>query len=156
MKLSKDDMIDAMGFLNFLIERNLISPEEMPQTDEQLKIWFKHVRHNIDRTEAWAVYHKDMGATKYMLLNTTAIPGTNTYFHDTTPTSTLFYVGNAWQVNKSGDTYMAYCFTSIKGYSKIGSYFGNGAADGAFVHTGFRPAYVMINFRVPAKALSLV
>ena len=38
MKLSKDDMIDAMGFLNFLIERNLISPEEMPQTDEQLKM----------------------------------------------------------------------------------------------------------------------
>jgi|TARA_B100001079_G_scaffold127206_1_gene109052 hypothetical protein len=52
MKLSKDDMIDAMGFLNFLIERNLISPEEVPQSDEQLKIWFKQVRSNIDRTEA--------------------------------------------------------------------------------------------------------
>ena len=52
MKLNKDDMIDAMGFLNFLIERNLISPEEMPQTDEQLSIWFKQVRNNIDRTEA--------------------------------------------------------------------------------------------------------
>lgn len=52
MKLNKDDMIDAMGFLNFLIERNLISPEEMPQNNEQLKIWFKRVRTNIDRTEA--------------------------------------------------------------------------------------------------------
>ena len=52
MKLNKDDMIDAMGFLNFLLERNLISPEEMPQTDEQLSIWFKQVRNNIDRTEA--------------------------------------------------------------------------------------------------------
>jgi len=52
MKLSKDDIIDAMGFLNFLIERNLISPEEMPQNNEQLKIWFKQVRTNIDRTEA--------------------------------------------------------------------------------------------------------
>ena len=52
MKLNKDDMIDAMGFLNFLIERNLISPEEMPQTDELLSIWFKQVRNNIDRTEA--------------------------------------------------------------------------------------------------------
>ena len=52
MKLSKDDIIDAMGFLNFLIERNLISPEEMPQNNEQLKIWFKRVRTNIDRTEA--------------------------------------------------------------------------------------------------------
>ena len=41
-----------VGFLNFLIERNLISPEEMPQNNEQLKIWFKRVRTNIDRTEA--------------------------------------------------------------------------------------------------------
>jgi hypothetical protein len=52
MKLNKDDMIDAMGFLNFLIERNLISPEEVPQSDEQLRDWFKQVRSNIDRTEA--------------------------------------------------------------------------------------------------------
>ena len=52
MKLSKDDIIDAVGFLSFLIERNLISPEEMPQNNEQLKIWFKRVRTNIDRTEA--------------------------------------------------------------------------------------------------------
>ena len=52
MKLNKDDMIDAMGFLNFLLERNLISPEEVPQTDEQLRVWFKEVRTNIDRTEA--------------------------------------------------------------------------------------------------------
>jgi len=52
MKLNKDDMIDAMGFLNFLLERNLISPEEVPQTDEQLRMWFKEVRTNIDRTEA--------------------------------------------------------------------------------------------------------
>ena len=52
MKLNKDDMIDAMGFLNFLLERNLISPEEVPQTDEQLRMWFKEVRSNIDITEA--------------------------------------------------------------------------------------------------------
>ena len=52
MKLNKDDMIDAMGFLNFLLERNLISPEEVPQSDEQLREWFKEVRSNIDRTEA--------------------------------------------------------------------------------------------------------
>jgi len=52
MKLNKDDMIDAMGFLNFLLERNLISPEEVPKSDEQLREWFKDVRTNIDRTEA--------------------------------------------------------------------------------------------------------
>jgi hypothetical protein len=51
-KLNQDEMIDAMGFLNFLLERNLITPEEVPQTDEQLRMWFKEVRSNIDRTEA--------------------------------------------------------------------------------------------------------
>ena len=51
-KLNQEEMIDAMGFLNFLLERNLISPEEVPQTDEQLREWFKEVRTNIDRTEA--------------------------------------------------------------------------------------------------------
>ena len=52
MKLNKDDMIDAMGFLNFLIERNLINPEEVPKNDEQLEMWFKDIRTNIDKTEA--------------------------------------------------------------------------------------------------------
>ena len=50
--LESHEKQDAIGFLNFLIERNLISPEEVPQSDEQLKIWFKQVRSNIDRTEA--------------------------------------------------------------------------------------------------------
>ena len=52
MKLNKDDMIDAKGFLNYLLERKLISPDEVPQTNEQLRMWFKEVRSNIDRTEA--------------------------------------------------------------------------------------------------------
>ena len=52
MKLNKDDMIDAKGFLNYLLERKLISPEEVPQTNEQLWMWFKEVRTNIDKTEA--------------------------------------------------------------------------------------------------------
>ena len=52
MKLNKEDMIDAMGFLNYLLERKLISPDEVPQTNEQLRMWFKEVRTNIDRTEA--------------------------------------------------------------------------------------------------------
>jgi hypothetical protein len=52
MKLNKDDMIDAKGFLNYLLERKLISPEEVPQTNEQLRMWFKEMRTNIDKTEA--------------------------------------------------------------------------------------------------------
>jgi len=50
--LKSHEKQDAIGFLNFLIERNLISPEEVPQSDEQLREWFKEVRTNIDRTEA--------------------------------------------------------------------------------------------------------
>lgn len=49
-------MIDARGFLNFLIERNLINPEEVPKNDEQLEIWFKQVRTNIDKTEAILIW----------------------------------------------------------------------------------------------------
>jgi len=52
MKLNKEDMIDAKGFLNYLLERKLISPEEAPQTNEQLRMWFKEMRTNIDKTEA--------------------------------------------------------------------------------------------------------
>ena len=52
MKLNKDDMIDAKGFLNYLLEQKLISPEEAPQTNEQLRMWFKEMRTNIDKTEA--------------------------------------------------------------------------------------------------------
>ncbi len=50
--LKSHEKQDAIGFLNFLIERNLISPEEVPQSDEQLEMWFKEVRTNIDKTEA--------------------------------------------------------------------------------------------------------
>ena len=47
-------------------------------------------------------------------------------------------------MNTSADNYVAYCFHSVEGYSKVGSYVGNGNADGTFIYTGFRPAFVMI------------
>jgi hypothetical protein len=52
MKLNKDDMIDAKGFLNYLLERKLINPNEVPKNDKQLEMWFKEMRTNIDKTEA--------------------------------------------------------------------------------------------------------
>ena len=66
-------------------------------------------------------------------------------FDNVAPTSSVFTV-NATNgvVNGSGTTYIAYCFHSVEGYSKVGSYTGNGSTDGTFVYTGFRPAYVMI------------
>jgi hypothetical protein len=63
---------------------------------------------------------------------------------DTAPTASVFSIGDFTWNNNSGDTYIGYCFHSVDGYSKVGSYTGNGNADGTFVYTGFRPAYVMI------------
>ena len=61
----------------------------------------------------------------------------------TEPTSSVFYVGNG-EVNASSNNYIAYCFANAEGLCKVGSYTGNGSADGVFVYTGFRPAWVMI------------
>ena len=56
----------------------------------------------------------------------------------------VFFNSNSSDIiNNSGDTYIAYCFAEKKGYSKFGSYIGNGNADGPFVYTGFKPAWVM-------------
>ena len=66
-------------------------------------------------------------------------------FNDTAPTSSVFSIGNAGDTNASGQTYIAYCFAEKQGFSKFGSYTGNGSAtDGTFVYTGFKPAFVMI------------
>ena len=65
-------------------------------------------------------------------------------FNDTAPTNTVFSLGTDVMVNGSGGTFISYCFHSVPGYSKVGSYVGNGNANGTFVFTGFRPAWVMI------------
>ena len=92
---------------------------------------------------AWPVYHSSSGATKFLDLQTTAAQGTaTTVWNDTTPTSSLVTIGTADSVN-SGSTHIMYCFHSVDGFSRIGSYTGNGSADGTFVYTGFRPAFVM-------------
>ena len=63
-------------------------------------------------------------------------------YNDTAPTSTVFSLGNDLRVNNSGTDYVAYCFSSVSGFSKVGSYVGNGSADGTFVHTGFTPKWI--------------
>ena len=98
--------------------------------------------------ENWRVYHSGIAsdaATDYVNLNTTAAAADLVnIWNDTAPTSSVFSVGQDGGVNANGTTYIAYCFHSVDGYSKIGSYEGNDDADGTFVYTGFRPAYVMI------------
>jgi hypothetical protein len=93
---------------------------------------------------AWPVYHSSLGATKFLDLQTTAAEGTATsVWNDTAPTSSLVTIGTADSVN-SGSTHIMYCFHSVEGFSKFGSYTGNGLTDGPFVYTGFRPAFWMM------------
>ena len=92
----------------------------------------------------WRVYHKSYGAQKYLDLDTTAALGdASTPFNDTDPTSSVFTVGSDGGSNDDGDNIIAYLWTEIQGYSKFGSYEGNGAADGPFAYTGFKPAWLL-------------
>ena len=98
-----------------------------------------------DSTSSWRTQHGAMGATKTSELNDTdAFTASSAVYNDTEPTSSVFTVGTASSINASGGTYVFYAFTSIQGYSKMGSYTGNGNADGTFVYTGFKPAWVLI------------
>jgi hypothetical protein len=97
-------------------------------------------------TSNWNVYHKNLtSANYYLILNdTTGQITTNDPWNNTAPTSTVFSIkGTAGDVNTSATTHIAYCFADVKGYSKFGSYTGNGSADGTFVYTGFKPAFLM-------------
>ncbi len=93
----------------------------------------------------WGVWHQDLsGANKYLKLNDTNATITATdVWNNTLPTSTVFSTGSAGTSNDSGENYIAYCFNEVKGYSKFGSYTGNGSTDGTYIHLGFRPQWIM-------------
>ena len=100
---------------------------------------------NIDATQNWLMYHQGIGATKYLRLNLTNGQGTSSgVWNNAAPTSSVVSVGTDSAVNQSGSTHMAWCFAEKKGYSKFGTYTGNGNADGAFIYLGFRPAFIMV------------
>ena len=95
-------------------------------------------------TSDWSSYHSVLGNTGYMRLNNTNVFATaSTYWNNTSPDSSVFTVGTTGNINGSGNTYIAYCFNDVQGFSKFGSYQGNSSADGTFVYTGFKPAWVM-------------
>ena len=95
-------------------------------------------------SQGWHVQHASLGATKELYLNTTDAAATgSTPWNNTTPTASVFSVGTSGGTNGSSATYIAYCFAEKQGYSKFGSYTGNGNADGTFIYTGFKPSWVM-------------
>ena len=97
-------------------------------------------------TEQWIVYHQAISPAKHLFLNLTDAETADTNnFQNTATTSSVFSVGTYNQMNASGtDNMIAYCFAPKQGFSKFGSYTGNGNADGPFIFCGFRPAWVMV------------
>jgi hypothetical protein len=104
--------------------------------------WILFKRRNT--AASWVVYHVSVGNTAVLVLDSTVVPITNSiYFNNTSPSSSVFTVGTAGNLNGSSDTYVAYCWAPVAGFSAFGSYTGNGSADGPFVYTGFKPKFVM-------------
>ena len=100
---------------------------------------------NRDSAENWIVGNTSLGWTKYLALNLSdSISTASNIWQDTTPTSSVFSIGASGKVNGSTHKMIVYCFADVKGYSKFGSYIGNGNADGTFVYTGFKPAFVFM------------
>ena len=102
---------------------------------------------NRSAADSWQVYHganTSSPETDYLVLNTTAATvDAADRWSDEAPTSSVFTLGDGDEVNTNTESYIAYVFAEKQGYSKFGSYEGNGNADGTFVYTGFRPAFVM-------------
>ena len=94
-------------------------------------------------SHAWGVYHKSIGIGSTTLLNSNGASDADaTYYGGTSPTSTIMGLGTANATNASGNM-IGYAFAEKKGYSKFGSYTGNGNADGTFIYTGFKPAFII-------------
>jgi hypothetical protein len=106
---------------------------------------------NRTSTGEWVVWHKDLSGAfasngAYMYLNTTDAAYTTSVFYDGTgiSSSVVAFRAGTSSVNNSGSNYVMYAFASVEGYSKFGSYTGNGSTDGPFVYTEFRPAFLLI------------
>ena len=100
------------------------------------------IRRARNRVENWRVFHSAAGSTGALMLdNADAYNSSIVLF--TGVTSTTFGVGTDFSVNGNFN-YISYCFAEVQGYSKFSSYVGNGVADGPFVYTGFKPAFLMV------------
>ena len=109
-----------------------------------------HVMIVKNRTNSikWAIYHHkntSAPATDHLILDSNAATADDdSTWNDTDPTSSVFTVKSSTSVNGSSADYVAYLWTEKQGFNSMGSYVGNGSTNGTAVHTGFRPAFLMI------------
>jgi len=102
---------------------------------------------DLSDTSTWGVWHQTLTNGGYKLtLNTNSAQVDDSAFiggsNRAIPTSSVFFLGSGGGGNGTNAN-IAYCFSEVKGYSKVGSYTGNGNVDGTFVHTGFKPAWIL-------------
>ena len=94
--------------------------------------------------DSWTMLNTNIDLNKYLKLNGNDAAVSDAMFNNTAPTTSVFTVDADGQVNENSNTFVAYCFSEVKGYNKFGSYTGNGNADGTFIYTGFKPAWIMV------------
>ena len=100
---------------------------------------------NRDVADGWQIQHVAKGPTFTQQMDGSgAFEDNDTVWNDTAPTSSTFAVGTDDKTNASGEKYIAYVWSGVDGYSKFGSYVGNGNTDGNFIYTGFKPAMIWI------------
>ena len=91
----------------------------------------------------WAVYSEDVGNQYWLRLNDSNAKQDEPIWNDTTPTNSVFSINANVVINKANETSIAYCFHSVDGYQKIGSYTGNGSTTGPIITTGFKPRFIL-------------
>ena len=112
----------------------------------------------LTTTHNWGVYHNSLGNTDFLELNLTSAKDTSSgLWNNTTPTSSVFSIGTNTRVNQGSQNYISYCFAEKQGYSKFGSYTGNGnsGVNGPFINTGFKPAFVILKESTNAQSWML-
>ena len=92
----------------------------------------------------WVIGQDQSGFTGQLYFDAGAFSSNSGSFNNTAPTSSVVSINTDSTVNQSTATYVMYCFANVEGYSKIGSWIGNGSTNGTFIHTGFRPAWIML------------
>jgi hypothetical protein len=90
-------------------------------------------------SQNWFVYHTSLGATKYATISSDGATTNSGAWNDTSPTSSVFTTGSFFNTNSM----VAYCWAEVPGFSKFGSYVGNGSTNGPFVYCGFRPKFIL-------------
>jgi hypothetical protein len=100
---------------------------------------------NRSASVLWPAYFSALGNTVFLPLSQTDASVTDsTVFNNTSPTSSVLSVGTSGGTNGNTNLHVAYCWTPISGFSKFGTYAGNGSTNGTFVYTGFRPKFLLV------------